>query len=252
MRMLNILISLLLTTQVFAAVSLPSGISKVGVNTDIDISSVPETLWSFSGVMVYPLSALATTIESSSASDAAAGIGARTVTVEGLGAGYVEQSETVTMNGASQVTLANTYLRINKAYVATVGSNKVNVGDIYFRQTTAGHIFNIPAGYNNDQCAFFTTPAGKPMLLTRAFFMPVNQSTATTVGVRLKYSTNVDPMKVIVYMGASSLGSGGYEFRPVTPIAIPPKTDVQLDVISNGTDNSIISGGFELVPARKP
>lgn len=84
------------------------------------------------------------TIVSSSASDASAGTGSRTVKIT-----YYDQTmagpftETVTMNGTTNVTSTNTnYCYIEKLETVTVGSNGTNVGTISIKNggTTVGTI----------------------------------------------------------------------------------------------------------------
>ena len=69
---------------------------KFGNNSDINGSL--ETIWSHGGLYSYLAAASVLKVSSSSANDAAAGTGARTVTLAGLDASYNEISETVSLN----------------------------------------------------------------------------------------------------------------------------------------------------------
>jgi len=90
-------------------------------------------------------------VVSSSASDASAGVGARTVTLT-----YYDQTllgpftETVTLNGVTPVnTVSSTICFIEKIEVATVGNQLSNVGTITLKAAAAGGgvtIGTIPAG----------------------------------------------------------------------------------------------------------
>jgi hypothetical protein len=77
-------------------------------------------------------------ISSSSASDTAAGVGARSVAIFGMGSDYRFRSEIVAMNGQSVVTSTKKYLRIFSVEVASAGATMWNVGDIYIVDTGTG------------------------------------------------------------------------------------------------------------------
>ena len=94
-------------------------VNKFGANHGVSTSLVPITK---GGAM--QLATILTSLEiiSDDTEDAAGGTGALTVTVEGLGAGWTELSETVTMTGTSAAALTNQYFRINRMYVVTSGA----------------------------------------------------------------------------------------------------------------------------------
>lgn len=77
--------------------------------------------------------------KSTSANDASAGTGARTVTIIYLTAAFVLKSETVTLNGLTAVATVNSDIAyIESIVVATVGSTGGNVGTINFFVDNAG------------------------------------------------------------------------------------------------------------------
>jgi hypothetical protein len=75
---------------------------------------------------------------SSSANDAAAGTGARTLTIYGLANDGTPQNETVTLNGQTAVTTTKAFWRVFGALVATAGTGRANAGDIYIYKTGTG------------------------------------------------------------------------------------------------------------------
>lgn len=108
-----------------------SVIHVFGHNPDVD-NDVEATVWPIPGVILgHPASPTIMKISSSSASDTAAGTGARTVHVLGINGtgGYAE--EIVTLNGQTAVDTVNTYDAIERMTVLTVGSGGVNAGTIY-------------------------------------------------------------------------------------------------------------------------
>lgn len=85
-------------------------------------------------------------VVSSSANDAAAGTGARTVTIIYLNPSGAVLSETVTLNGTSAVaTVATNIWRILDMWCASFGSGGTNAGTITLRVVSAaGNRLSIP------------------------------------------------------------------------------------------------------------
>jgi len=77
-------------------------------------------------------------ISSSSAADAAAGTGARTIEIYGLDAAFNPLQETIALNGQTFVTTTNSFRRVFCAIVQTFGSGGVNAGDLYIYKTGTG------------------------------------------------------------------------------------------------------------------
>jgi len=93
-------------------------IHKFGRNTDSDTG---DDIWDGSAAYPFPAAAATTTVASGDANDTSDGTGARTIDVMGLDANYASVTESVTMNGTSNVTLSTSFLRVFRAYVTTVG-----------------------------------------------------------------------------------------------------------------------------------
>lgn len=124
------------------------------------------------GLYPWLTTAVTMTISSADANDTSAGTGARTVTVYGLDANYLEISETLTMNGQTAVTTANSYLRVNKILVRTAGSLGYNAGNIYLGTGTVTTgvpaVIHLQISYSANylgECSslacIYTIPAGK-------------------------------------------------------------------------------------------
>lgn len=113
-------------------------------------------------------------MSSSSAADAAAGTGARTVLITYLTAAFVVKTETVTLNGVTAVNTANTDIAyIESMVVVTTGSGHVNAGAITLFNAVAGGggtLGQIAAGDSQTNWAHHYVPAGKTCLLTKATF----------------------------------------------------------------------------------
>jgi len=112
-------------------------ISFAGVNTDIDAS--PEYI-TRSGTAINQVGGLYYDgINSSSASDTAAGIGANKVLVEGVNDNGDLQSEVVTLNGTTIVAFANSYVWVNKVQVIEAGALGSNAGTLTLRDGLVGY-----------------------------------------------------------------------------------------------------------------
>lgn len=118
-------------------------IHKFGSNPDV--GTTLEDIWTTGGVYTWLQSAVQLEAISSSADDTAAGSGARTVLVEGLGPDWKEASATITMNGTNASTATTqTFIRIHRAYVVTSGTfaatslTASQAGTITIRTASAG------------------------------------------------------------------------------------------------------------------
>ena len=190
------------------------------------IGSSAETIWSVGGTYTFPSTATAVTVVSASANDdgSPAGTGAQTVTIEGLDSSYAEVSETVTMNGTSAVTTTQTFLRINRAYVATAGSTGSNVGAITIANTTPTTLASIAATAGIAEQCVYTVPAGYTAYITRYMLSSYN----STSGAGSAGQIWVKP-----YGGANQLattvripGTGAFSCEADYPFPVTEKSDV--------------------------
>jgi hypothetical protein len=135
-----------------------------GFNPDVD--TLEETVWPIDGILGHPPSPTIMAISSTSANDAAAGTGARTVLIEGVNGTGGITTEIIALNGQTAVSTVNAYDAIERMVVLTVGSAGVNAGLIYAGTgaVTAG-VPAVPysvigAGDNGSLVGHFTCPAG--------------------------------------------------------------------------------------------
>jgi hypothetical protein len=126
-------------------------IFKFGYNEEIQ--DVEETIWDVGGLYAYPSSAVTMTATSSSgATDEDV-----QVTIQGVDASYNELSETVTLNASGTATTTGSFLRVNRAFVASGTASAGNItiangGTTYayvstLHQQTLMAIWTVPAGY---------------------------------------------------------------------------------------------------------
>lgn len=92
-----------------------------------------ELLISSDAQATYPYLAAAVIVKVSSTdvNDTVLGSGARMVTLFGLGVGFLEISETVPLNGQTEVETTLAFCRIFRITVDTAGVSQTNEGDIY-------------------------------------------------------------------------------------------------------------------------
>jgi hypothetical protein len=97
------------------------------------------------------------------------GSGARTVLIEGLGAGYELQSETVELLGTGTAVTALAYLRVLRMVSLTTGAGHINAGDITATAATAGTVqCQLAQGKSVSENSQFTVPDGQLLRLIRA------------------------------------------------------------------------------------
>lgn len=218
-----------------------------GYNPDLD--QAEETVWPDGGTVNHPAAAAVMKVSSDNTNDTSAGTGARTIVIEGLGAGYTEISETVTLNGQTAVNTTKEFLRINNIYVATAGSGLTSAGNIYIGTgvVTAG----VPAtlydmmyvGYNHRTTGHYTVPAGYTAYMYAGNLSVGQASGSAEVTARL-LSTGTNGINLTAAIVTLNNGFADYKFD--CPLVIPEKTDLEARAIGKSNNNSV-SSTFQLV-----
>lgn len=217
-------------------------VTVFGFNPDVDTTQV--SVWPLPSLITFPATALQMTVSSSSANDASAGTGARTIVVQGLDANYNEISETVTMNGQTAVTMTSAFLRVNYAYVATAGSGNSAAGDIYIGTgtVTAGvpaTVYDIiKLDYNVTTTGSYTIPAGYTGYVSQGLFSTGQASGSTQVQGRL-LTRGTDNIRRTAAITTLNNGVADYMFE--YPLAIPEKTTVEATAIGSANNNACSS-----------
>lgn len=222
-------------------------VRKFGRNPDVSTSE--ETCWPEGGIYSWPSSATTMTISSASANDASAGTGARTVEIHGLDSNYDIASETATLNGQTEVTLTNQYLRVHRMVVQSAGSGGKNDGIVYVGSGTVttgkpANVYSlISAGHNQTLQCFYTVPNGYDFYAMR--YMVSASSGKTVSGIfYVREFGKVFAAKTFtdVYQSAISVL---LEF----PDKVPAKADIDFRCVSSAASTSV-AGEFAgvLVP----
>lgn len=189
-------------------------------------------------------------INSTSASDAAAGTGARTVIINYLDVNFVLKSETVTLNGTAGVNTVNTDIAfIESIVVATVGSGGGNVGTIQVWTATGatGSIWgSIAPSDNQTFWAHHYVPAGVTCYLI-AF-----SAGATVVAGQCNINHSGNPLssntpQLQIGLTIMHVGAGTWDHQFQVPIAIPGPDLVWLVERPVAVTASTAVAGFEYI-----
>lgn len=205
---------------------------KFGMNDAV--ASGTQDMWPEASVRVLPTSAAAVAVSSASAADTSAGTGARTVTIEGLDADYLEIAETVSLNGVTPVNTTLSFFRVNRAYVATAGSGETNAGNI------SGSIggnkqFIIEADEGQTHQTLYTVPAGKTLIVT-GLRMGCGRMSGTNdlhVVSQIKLAQADTAWRSLsdIYLFNGEVYNSGLGSAQ----AIPNKTEIRMQVVSTTT-----------------
>lgn len=245
--------------RVVAAASLVEDLrygTKFGRNQDVDAA---EDIWPLGGDYTgQPITAGGQVlgveenfeIISTSANDAAAGTGARTVGFTYLDDAGDWQEGSVTLNGTTGVDTGVSGVRCFRAKCTSFGSGATNAGDITIRHiTTTSNIFvDIAAGVGQSELAAMTVPAGH----IGVFFdleAKIDGSNGAIVDVAFRVREN---------------GVGGYLRQNIIRgreaaqgptdsglIRLPALSDIKMRVESTSAANMDVAGQFNFAILRQ-
>lgn len=213
-------------------------VGGLGNNPSIDTGTVPEDIWSGGGQFPWITTAAALEAVSTSANDAAAGTGLRTMTITGLDSSFNPITEVVTLNGTTPVALANQFFRINEMRIKTAGSGRVNAGDINVRDVSGGTIRAIiSTGFGLSRSSSYTPAAGYTLLITNYIFCINRPSTQRDATLVARFRDTAGGFS----FNASEVSVDGNPFQrmQMPPVPVPEKTDFIFRCTyasANGTD----------------
>lgn len=202
------------------------------------ISTTAETVWSAGATYAQLTTAEAFEVVSSSANDAAAGTGARTIQVDLVDGDYTQTSQTVTLNGTTAVAISGTYVACNGARLLTAGSGLVNAGNIDVR-TASGDVVKcrIAAaarlGMGESADFLYTIPANYIGILRKIDFSTITLTGDLSVYLDFLNSSGV---RKTMGMGQCSMATSGFadgkgSINFGNGISIPEKTLIELRAI---------------------
>ena len=189
------------------------------------IQDVEETIWDGGGIYTYPSSAVAMTVTSG----AGATDNGVQVNVGGLDADYNEVNETVTLAGSGTATTTQTFLRVNRCFIAgsTAPTDDVTVAN---GGTTYAQITN---GENQTLMTVWTVPAGYTaylLALDATAFTEQNNKVAT-----LRYLTR-EENGVFRVKNKFDLFQAAFHQNYTTPEPISEKTDIEFRAVATSSN----------------
>ena len=219
-----------------------TALSIFGYNGDVDTSE--ESVWPDGSTVPHPTVASVLNIVSTSTDDdgSPVGTGARTVYIEGLDDSYNTVSETVVLNGTTNVATTHSYLYVNQFYVATVGTGGVNAGEITAKVSTTLYDL-IAVGYNQRTTAHYCVPAGYTAYLTSGIITAGQASGSTSITAFLKQH---GPDGILRVGAVSTLNNGSVQYDFTYPYIIPEKNCIGASAIGSAANNSV-SAFFNIV-----
>ena len=196
-------------------------------------------VWENVADYVFPVSAQTMNLASDNNADTA------TILITGLDANYAQIQETLTLNGATAVTTANQYFRINSMQVTT----KNPTGIITLKDTTDTTLYaQINSGFGKTQSTVYTVPAGYTFYLSRIdAYTSTNGSSADFISYR-NYSISSTGIATATQQAPFT---NTYHAQRVMPRSFTEKTDIQLQARTSANSYvvSIAAEGFLIANA---
>jgi hypothetical protein len=239
--------------------AIPVTNSPAGSTTGIAVGEVATT--ATTDVVVRkttytePASNAQRSVASSSASDAAAGTGARTIRITYYKADFTGPfTEDITLNGTAKVnTVSTTICYIEKIEVLTVGSNGSNVGIISLFGATAGGggtVGTIAAGDNKTLWAHHYVATGKTCNITSLSGNNTNSSNNTRLSIRAKNLSVAAAPDILVsdtwvVGGGTAQTQRGYG----TPVRVAGPARISVFGAPAGTPNITTRASFDFYDA---
>lgn len=230
-------------------VSGSSLITKFGHNVDIDTGAA-EDIWNQGGLYVAPTTARVHNITSTSVNDTSAGTGMRTVLIRGVNGSYVATSETITMNGTSNVATVNSYLHIHLMQSQTAGTSGVNEGTITATaQTDATVTCSMVIGQGQSESAIYLVPTGYTAYIMK-LRARMNNSTANSAATVNLYTIPFGlSLQLKTSIGLNNTGSSFVEldYSNSAPFIVPEKSFIKIRCESVTNNNTDVQGEYDLI-----
>ena len=209
------------------------GASQVNIfaySEQVKPSPTYYTLWELTGTTQYafPASSVVMTLASTSASDNTQA----TVLISGLDAAWALQTETVTLNGTTNVTTAKSFLRINSMILTSPGTGQAsNVGVITAKNGGITYA-QINAGIGRNQAALYSVPNGYTLYLYSINAFNGDASAGNFLNYQVKSTNNALTNPVTLTILQTSWDTQ-YQVIRQNPFPYTQKTDVQWQFSTN-------------------
>jgi hypothetical protein len=189
---------------------------------------------------VFPSSAITMNLASDTAGDTA------TITIVGLDANYAAITETLTLNGTTNVPTTNSYLRINSMFVATgSATNPAGVitlkntgGTVTYAQINTAVFNGVTSSIGQTQMAVYTVPAGYTFYGYRySAYSSFNGNSVNYTTYRAVTNSSAGVQKLIVQTPFNTT----YEVQRHFPFPYAEKTDLRFQIASSAATAAVVS-----------
>lgn len=233
--------------------------NKFGEGVDFDTADGLKEIWDGQSATnkvtagwVAPNAALAHNVNSTSANDTAAGTGAQVVRIWGLPDWDSEEvSEDITLNGATPVMSANTYVIVHRMKVIQTGSGGTNAGRIQLFETAGFQtVARIEAGNGQSLMAIYGVPSTQSAVVTSYYASIIRGALSSAAEIVLQVAEYPDTDEnAFVTKHANGITTDGsnyiqHRFEPYAVFPGPCIIKLMAEVTAN---NTIISGGFDVI-----
>ena len=186
---------------------------------------------------VFPSSAVTMQLVSTAAGDTAS------ITIVGLDANYAPITETLVLNGTTNVPTANQYFRINSMLVS-VGSATNPTGvitlsnsTVVYAQINTGVFNSTTSSLGSSQMAVYTVPAGYTFYGWRyAAYSSFNGNSANYTTYRAITNSAAGVQKLIVQTPFNTT----YGIQREFPFPYPEKTDLRFQIASSAATAAVV------------
>jgi len=229
-------------------------VHKFGRNPDVDTATDPEDIWNTGGLATWAIAEFVCTVVSGSAGDDGnpIGDGALTLMIEGVDGTFAAVSEELTLEGAGTATTTQKFMRINRAYVTSVGTYHGSNLGVLTGQLDGNDYFTIAIGAGQTEKAIYTVPAGKQAHLLSILVL-VAVGANKTANVAMFQYQNADDVSD-PFGGGKRLVWQATEIQnqvilhPTSGIGpFPAKTDLWFQATEVGADDTSVDVDFELL-----
>jgi len=186
---------------------------------------------------VFPTSATTMTLTGGTGDTA-------TITIVGLDANYNVLTENLVLNGATGVTTANSYFRINSMYVAagsaTNPANTVTLtnGGVTYAQINTATINGVTGSIGTSQMAVYTVPAGNTFYGYRyGAYSSFNGNSANYTTYRAVINLSSGAQRVIVQTPFNT----SYEVQRHFPFGYAAGTDLRFQIAPSAAAAAVVS-----------
>ena len=199
-------------------------INTTGTVWDINDTLYPWSSWATAGTL---------TVDRASASDAA-----KTITIIGLDANYVEQSENVTLTTATGNPTTKSFIRVYRAYM--YNGSATNVGNIDIKKG-ATTVARITANKGQTLMGVYTVPAGYTAYLSQGV-MSVQSGADATGDFFVRYGGET----AFRIAHTFEVASAEYFYAFHVPFPLPEKSDVDIRA-SVRSNNARCTAAFDAI-----